>query len=895
MRRAAAKLLSSLVLSRPDRLEELLPKYAPALIGRFAEREENVKMDVFATFNDLMMQVAVTRSPEGEMGADAMAVDDAGATAAALLLAEVPRVVKAAVRQLKEKSQKTRVAAFHCVRQLASTLPGCLEAHAASVVPGIAKALADVSSNTLRIEALTFLRLCLATHKPSTFQPHVATVLPSVLALADDRYYKTVAEALRVCTELVCILRPNPPDKSFAYDAHVNKLYAVVEKRLQAQDQDQEVKECAIVCMGAIVTRLADHPAVQLPTILPLLLERMRNEITRITAVKTFAAIAVAKLDVKLTTALHTGQTLLQSTIAELCTFLRKSNRPLRQASLSTLNVLLLHHAKTLADDDVAAVVSELAALVTDADLHVAHLALVLGRTVVAQRSKQMAGPLREVLLPKVLLLLQSSLLQGVALRSLLAFFAELVAHDLSGLTLETITAELLALPAKAKASDVPRHSLAAVSQAIAACCEGAPAKSVAMVDRFVGQLSSGSAPNAAFALFCLGEIGKRTDLSSHSSLLATVTNAFTSEDEDTRSAASFALGSIAAGNLGAYVPHLLAQVDASEHDYLMLHAFKEMLGAGGGALAGFATQLLPKLLAFAERDEEGVRNVVAECLGRLCAVAPAVVVPQLEALLPSPSAATRSTVIGCIRCAVTELGTGPLPPPLPASLLGFLLTLKDTDLRVRRGAVLTLNCLAHNKPLAIKELLPQLLPLLYIETVMRPELVHQVDLGPFKHTVDDGLEIRKAAFETMETLLAKCADRLEFSAFLTHLVTGLKDDGDIKLLCHRMLIDLTLLAPAAPVVISTLEAMVDPLLKTLTATLKENAVKQQIERHNELVRSAMRAVRALEKLPDAETVAKFGEMVRTNLKTGKLAERYAAVIAEEQAPEEGTAAGAAP
>ena len=133
VRRAAAKVLSSLILSRPDRLPTLLPMLLPTLINRFREREENVKMDIFNTFNDLLCQVAAARTSEVDAitldGGDAMAVDDAGSTSGMLLL-EVPRVVKAAARQLKEKSTKTRIAAFHGLRQLVMTLPGCLTSHA---------------------------------------------------------------------------------------------------------------------------------------------------------------------------------------------------------------------------------------------------------------------------------------------------------------------------------------------------------------------------------------------------------------------------------------------------------------------------------------------------------------------------------------------------------------------------------------------------------------------------------------------------------------------------------------------------------------------------------------------------------------------------------------------
>jgi cullin-associated NEDD8-dissociated protein 1 len=75
-----------------------------------------------------------------------------------------------------------------------------------------------------------------------------------------------------------------------------------------------------------------------------------------------------------------------------------------------------------------------------------------------------------------------------------------------------------------------------------------------------------------------------------------------------------------------------------------------------------------------------------------------------------------------------------------------------------------------------IRDLLKELLPKLYNETRVRQDLIREVEMGPFKHTVDgkiykksffcsfksnkyfsyfiDGLDLRKAAYECMYTLL---------------------------------------------------------------------------------------------------------------------------------------------
>jgi len=236
--------------------------------------------------------------------------------------------------------------------------------------------------------------------------------------------------------------------------------------------------------------------------------------------------------------------------------------------------------------------------------------------------------------------------------------------------------------------------------------------------------------------------------------------------------------------------------------------------------------------------------------------------------------------MVNAMRFTLTE----PTVPVPSSTLTKFFLALQDTDLKVRRGALLTLNCAAHHRPSATREQLTELLPMLYRETTKKPELVHQVDLGPFKHTVDDGLELRKAAFECMDTLLDNCGERLELSSFISHLVSGLSDDHDIKLLCHLMLCKLAgSNSLNTAVVVSSLDTLVDPLRDTVKASLKDNAVKQQIERHDELVRSAMRAIRSLEKMSGADASLKFEEYLR-NLKSGKHADKYAAVCAEDAA-----------
>ncbi|XP_061375956.1 cullin-associated NEDD8-dissociated protein 1-like isoform X1 [Gastrolobium bilobum] len=868
VRRAAAKCLAALIVSRPEMLSKLYEEACPKLIDRFKEREENVKMDVFNSFIELLRQTGnVTK---GQIDINEM-------SPRWLLKQEVQKIVKSINRQLREKSIKTKVGAFSVLKELVVVLPDCLADHIGSLIPGIEKALNDKSSTSnLKIEALIFTRLVLSSHSPVVFHPYIKALSVPVLSAVGERYYKVTAEALRVCGELVRVVRPNIEKSGFDFRPYVHPLYHGIMSRLINQDQDQEVKECAISCIGLVLSTFGDHLNAELPACLPVLVDRMGNEITRLTAVKAFSVIAASPLQVDLSC-------VLDHVVVELTAFLRKANRALRQATLGTLNSLTVAYGDEIGSSAYEVIIIELSGLISDSDLHMTALALELCCTLMGDRrsSPSVGLAVRNKVLPQALTLIKSSLLQGQALLALRNFFAALVysANTSFDSLLESLLASAKPSP---QSGGIAKQALHSIAQCVAVLCLAAgDQKCSSTVNMLTNILKDDSSSNSAkqhLALLCLGEIGRRKDLSAHAHIENIVIESFQSPFEEIKSAASYALGNIAVGNLPKYLPFILNQIDNQQKkQYLLLHSLKEVIVRQSVDKAEFQESSVEKILNLlfnhCESEEEGVRNVVAECLGKIALIEPVKLVPALKVRTTSPAAFTRATVVIAVKYSIVERPEK-IDEIIYPEISSFLMLIKDNDRHVRRAAVLALSTFAHNKPNLIKGLLPDLLPLLYDQTIVKQELIRTVDLGPFKHIVDDGLELRKAAFECVDTSLDSCLDQVNPSSFIVpYLKSGLDDHYDVKMPCHLILSKLADKCPSA--VLAVLDSLVDPLQKTINFKPKQDAVKQEVDRNEDMIRSALRALASLNRISGGDCSVKFKNLMNEISKSQTLWEKY--------------------
>lgn len=880
VRRASAKCLQAVIASRHDMLPDFYKTVSPALIGRFKEREENVKADIFQAYVALLRQTKPVNV--NIYDPDAMEQEEGPV---AMLRQQVPDIVRAIHKQMKEKSVKTRQGCLTLLTELIHVSPGALANHIPALVPGIQYSLGDKNgSSNMKIDTLTFLNCLLLNHNPQVFHPHLGILVPPVIAAVGDSFYKTTSEALLVTQTLVKVIRPIGVEASFDFTPFVLDLFECTLTRLKAADIDQEVKERAISCMGQIICNLGDHLASELGTCLPIFLDRLRNEITRLTTVKALMMIAGSPLKIDISPILPQGVPILAS-------FLRKNHRALKLSTLGTLDIIIKNYGALLTEPMIDGILAEIPPLINESDLHISQLTLNLLTSLCCKHPKSMAK-VCDSIMKEIFILVRSPLLQGGALNSLLAFFQALVAtktpkmefRDLLGLLTAPIYNPTEITQPSGSQYAVHKQAFHSIAKCVAVLTISSSGEGSSVITQCVNDIKNPKSSDSInlFALLSLGEIGKHVDLSGNKELKNVIIESFSSSSEEVKSAASFALGSVSVGNLTQYLPFVLKEIEMQpKRQYLLLHSLKEIItcqsssNASVEQLTPFVSNIWTMLFNHCECPEEGTRNVVAECLGKLTLIDSANLLPKLKDSLKTESSYVKSTVVTAVKFTISDQPQ-PIDSLLKSCIGDFLETMQDNDINVRRVALITFNSAAHNKPSLIRDLLEKVLPHLYNETKVKKELIREVEMGPFKHTVDDGLDIRKAAFECMYTLLDSCLDRLDIFEFLNHVEDGLKDHYDVKMLTYLMLVRLSTLSPNA--LLQRFDRLIDPLRTTLTTKVRANSVKQEFEKQDELKRSAMRAVNALQLIPDSDKSPQLNDFIGQIRSSPELATIYESV-----------------
>ncbi|KAI1487586.1 cullin binding protein CanA [Biscogniauxia mediterranea] len=890
VRRCAAKTLYTLISTRStDLLDKgtLYSEVAPPLIKRFDEREESVRLEVIATMtllirktgegvihsvsmdDELLQSLPGSRKrrrqssggfalsskapflgPTGLTSPTQEAIPTTGPRADLSRL--TPQLVKTATKLLRGKQIATKQAIINLLDDLISVQNGGLAdyfdqvmqpvidvtngttGNTGSTSTTLSGGAASATATTLRVAVLRFTSDIAKTHSSSLFQPYLASIVDSVVSAVRDRFYKISSEAIRTAEELVkAITPPRARLTTQKYKPELQKLHDIIVDRASANDADTEVRQKAIQALGTLIARTS---AIEGPALLPadkrqealeLLQDRLRNETTRLHAVRAIDNIAAhscapGSLDPNWT----------QSVALELCGQLRKANRALRGASIQALQHLILSPSTkgNIQADTANGIVAAILPVIAANDSHLLSPALL----VVAQ--------------------LQLDHPQLTAAPAFVEALCELLKKNIAGTALDSFVTLVCNIGqtgmGKALMMGVLQVGVAGdpavVGKVAGALFVASGGKAGVEIDSFVNELQTASKlspPDTArqsLALAILGEIGLR--LGPKSPLQPDIfLKQFHDEPDKVSVSAAVALGRAGAGNVPVFLPMILDAIKQSGgQQYLLLQSIREILQqvvASSTDISAYESAIWE--LLFTASQVEDNKAICAECIGRLAIIEPKTYIPKLQELLKSPSEAYRGVAVQALRYTLPDSDEA-FDGVLKGVLFDMILTvLKDDKLEIRRLGMTTLNSATHNKPEMVLPHLSELTPYIMAESVIKPELIREVQMGPFKHQVDDGLEVRKSAYETLYALMETAFSRISSLEFYDRIIAGLGDDNDIRSLCNLMLSKLIVIDPEETT--RRLDTIAECYRKTLSTKLKDGAVKQEVEKQEEANKSILR------------------------------------------------------
>jgi len=350
VRRASAKLLTAITISYPETLPEIYREVAPTLISRFNEREESVRVEILASFRELVRvtglqgeEILLSRDVPVGVGKRRRESSQSGdrppppKVLGSQLFSLVPRMSKILTKQLAGTSVPTKLAGFALAREVVEVLCGglgdvlptyirpiesAMEVQGQSKIPSVGAGGAANESN-LKIETLKFIKSIFQTHPAQTIGTKSAADLAKVVndAIASEKFYKVVAEAFDTVVPIITTLGILGDQNSLA------SLAQSIRDKVATADIDQEVREKSIIALGTVLKTVGADAGFN------LLVDRLKIESVRLVTVKVIADVVEHSSAV--------GGPWVDVVVGELSAYLRRTNRELKSASLRAILAIL--------------------------------------------------------------------------------------------------------------------------------------------------------------------------------------------------------------------------------------------------------------------------------------------------------------------------------------------------------------------------------------------------------------------------------------------------------------------------------------------------------------------------------------------------------------------------
>ncbi len=897
VRRAACKVLMVELKAYGYEIDILFGmSYRRILKRLISEREEIVKQDLFTVYMDMLRVVK----------------ENANANVYRRLQKELGSAVCKFTRSLRKQSQKIKVYVYKTLECIVGMEPGLFNLALSNCSSDVIVCLSDEVFSHLQVHVLKFLEVGFDSPGNVTCLKDSVKVADEVFKCTQRKHFALAAVAINVCQKMVYLIRPNVQDPVVAELAClVLPFFMTISDCLSGSDKPQEVKNAAIDCIGDAVARMGDlldgtqvealakdfaampsnskRAKIQgsnqyntghlprLEDVVSLLVERLNNEMTRLGALNALKKIIESPLH------LHVGDALGDATFS-IRSYLRKLDRQIRIRSVETMSAIMTYKAGSWSSAEILSIVDDVSGLISDDDIGVSNSSILLLEnciTIMPEIAPTLLGKTSSCIQQ----LLSSPTLQSSSLEHVKSLLQKISAK-IPDSNRKIVIEEFVEFGYRSES----KHTHAATAKCVAALATCSEESSVYLSSQ-LSHLSTCGISQKVFLLYCIREAGAaKLALLDEDGLRNAIVACL--DDEASSEAASSALGGLAAGLNPSHLNHIrnvLSEPNDKKSQYHMLRALVEALriiSRSDDAIDGQVQEAIEKLVDILiqmnldDQNNEEIQSIIAQCYGLASFICPGTVLPTFENQLSSQDPRQNIMALSGMKGAIGE-SESVIDDALRTSLIPLAMKkLSDGNVSVRRCATLLLGLASHNKLFLVQDLLPSCIPPLLFQTRPDPSLIRVVNLGPFKHKIDDGLEQRKSAFDCLGILISKCWHSLpEQISILGAIIGGLTDQYEVKLKCHDLIITLTQLSPT--MMLSVLDQVVEPFTKTLTARVKSDAVRQEVDRNEDMLRSCLRAVDALDRIDGSHGIIGFKTFLQNIVQSDSIAPKYRAIIKE--------------